>query len=191
MQQSRLEPDHSHHWLTDGTFSVMEGWLCHDGFPGCPTIWDLIDYLRSKFAAAERYKDKRVEVTCLLVTFAFTKWFDGCIHQDEIRRIGTPLVWRHMWSEEQGDVVVQYKMALSDEGSFEKDEWGPWECPEGCVHAIPSQPDSKIWKHVSKMFPFFGNSWGCMCVSQVTFNWCSPWLHTNHHSHATHEVAHN
>ena len=34
VQQHRLPPDHSRYWLTDGTFSVMEGWLCHNGFPG-------------------------------------------------------------------------------------------------------------------------------------------------------------
>ena len=127
IQQHRLPPDHSHYHVTDGTFSVLEGWLCHDGFPGCPTVWDLIDYLRSKFSTAANYKNKRIEITCLLVTFAFEKWFDGCIHQDKIRRIGTPLVWRHKWNEEQQEVVVQYKMLLSDEGCFEKDEWGPWE----------------------------------------------------------------
>ena len=126
IQQHRLPPDHSHYWLTDGTFSVMEGWLCHDGFPGCATVWDLIDYLRSQFAKAANFKDKEVEITCLLVTFAFTKWFDGCINQDKITGIGKPLVWRHRWVEERSEVVVQYKMALSDEGSFEKDEWGPW-----------------------------------------------------------------
>ena len=126
VQQHRLVPDHSHHWLTDGTFSVIEGWLCHDGFPGCATIWDLIEYLRSKFATAANYKNKEVEITCLLVTFAFTKWFDGCINQDQVNRIGAPLVWRHQWSEEREEVVVHYKMALSDEALLEKDEWGPW-----------------------------------------------------------------
>ena len=126
IQQHRLPPDHSHYWITDGTFSVIEGWLCHDGFPGCATVWDLIEYLRSQFSKAANNKDKKVEISCLLVTFAFTKWFDGCINQDEINRIGQPLVWRHWWSEERKEVIVQYKMALSDEGSFEKDEWGPW-----------------------------------------------------------------
>ena len=87
----------------------------------------------------------------MLVTFAFTKWFDGCINQDQITGIGRPLVWRHRccpplpacdsrqfrpqlpatltdfrWDEARGEVVVNYKMALSDEQSFEKDEWGPW-----------------------------------------------------------------
>ena len=38
IQQHRLPPDHSHHWLTDGTFSVIEGWCCHDGFAGCATV---------------------------------------------------------------------------------------------------------------------------------------------------------
>ena len=47
VQQHRLPPDHSHHWITDGTFSVIKGWLCHDGFSGCATIWDLIDFLGS------------------------------------------------------------------------------------------------------------------------------------------------
>ena len=28
---------------------------------------------------------------------------------------------------ETQSVCVQYKYALSDEGSFEKDEWGPWQ----------------------------------------------------------------
>ena len=89
-------------------------------------MWDLIEYLRSKFETAANFKDKRVEITCLLITFAFTKWFDGHINQSEINRIGAPLVWRHRWVAERKEVVVQYKMLLSDEGSFEKDEWGPW-----------------------------------------------------------------
>ena len=97
IQQSRLPPDHSHYWITDGTFSVIEGWLCQDGFPGCATVWDLIDYLRLQFSKADNFKDKRVEITCLLVTFAFTKWFDGCIHTDTVVGIGRPLVWRHKW----------------------------------------------------------------------------------------------
>ena len=126
VQQNRLPPDHSHHWTTDGTFSVIEGWLCQDGFAGCSTVWELIAYLRSQFAKAANYKDKRVEITCLLVTFAFTKMFDGCINSDKIRKIGAPLCWRHQWSEERQEVVVHYKYSLADEGSFEKDEWGPW-----------------------------------------------------------------
>ena len=94
VQQHRLPPDHSHTFLTDGTFSVIEGFLTHDGFPGCATVWDMIAYLRRKFAGAEKYLDKRVEITCLLVTFAFTKLFDGHIHADKIRGIGTPSVPR-------------------------------------------------------------------------------------------------
>ena len=88
IQQYRLPPDHSHYFLTDGTFSVIEGWLTADGFPGCATVWELIAYLREKFADATMYKDKRIEITCLLVTFAFTKFFDGHINQDKIKKIG-------------------------------------------------------------------------------------------------------
>ena len=88
LQQGRMQPDHSHHWLTDGTFSVIEGWLTGNGFPGCPTVWHLVDYLRSQFAKAHGYKDKRVEVTFLLVSFAFTKWFEGCVNRDKVNRIG-------------------------------------------------------------------------------------------------------
>lgn len=40
-------------------------------------------------------------------------------------RIGDPLVWRASRHPEHG-VVSHYKYALSDDGSFEKDEWGPW-----------------------------------------------------------------
>ena len=126
VQQHRLPPDHSHHWTTDGTFSVIEGWLRADGFKGCATVWDLIELLRSEFAKADNYKDKKVEITFLLVSFAFTKWFDGCIHQEKLKHIGKPLVWRHIWSDARKEVVVQYKMLLSDEATFKKDEWGPW-----------------------------------------------------------------
>ena len=63
----------------------------------------------------------------MLVTFAFTKWFDGCINQDEISRIKAPLIWRHKWDDARGEVVSHYKMSLADVPSFEKDEWGPWE----------------------------------------------------------------
>ena len=127
VQQHRLPPDHSHYWLTDGTFSVIEGFLTHDGFPGCATVWDLIDHLRSKFSTAKNFKQQRVEITCLLVTFAFTKWLDGCVNADEVNRIGAPLVWRHWWCEEQKKVIHQYKWTLACKQTFAKDEWGPWE----------------------------------------------------------------
>ena len=126
LQQSRLPPDHSHHWSTDGTFSVIEGWLTQDGFAGCATVWELIDYLRAQFATATGFKQKRVELTFLLVNFAFTKWFDGCIMKDKLNRIGVPLVWRHRWVESTQSVLNQYKMLISDKATFEKDEWGPW-----------------------------------------------------------------
>jgi hypothetical protein len=67
-------PTHSHHWITDGTFSVMEGWLCHDGFPGCATIWDLIDFLRSQFAKADGYKDKEVGAAAARNSRQFHPW---------------------------------------------------------------------------------------------------------------------
>ena len=59
IQQHRLPPDHSHRWTTDGLFSVIEGWLTKDGFKGCKTVWELIEYLRAQFAKADGYKDKQ------------------------------------------------------------------------------------------------------------------------------------
>lgn len=40
--------------------------------------------------------------------------------------ISDPLVWRHIWCPQRKKVIHQYKYALSDEATFERDEWGPW-----------------------------------------------------------------
>ena len=100
MLQHRLPPDHSHTWHTDGLFSVIEGWLTHEGFAGCYTISQLIAFLRAKFAAADAYKDRTVEISILIANFAWTKWFEGCIDVKKLKNIGVPLVWRHTWVEE-------------------------------------------------------------------------------------------
>ena len=126
VQQSRLPPSHSHHWLTDGTFSVVEGWLTGDGFEGCPTLPELYQYLKAKFAKAKKYRDKRIEFNILIANFALTKWFTGHINESQVKRIGDPLVWSHTWVEATQSVLVQYKYCLSDEATFERDEWGPW-----------------------------------------------------------------
>ena len=126
VQQNRLEPGHSHHYLTDGTFSVIEGWMTGPGFAGCATLVELITYLQKKFASSDAYKSKLVEITVLVVNFAFTKWFAGHLHMEKVTNIGDPLVWRHTWVEEEQRVRVQYKYLLSDGDSFEKEEWGPW-----------------------------------------------------------------
>ena len=125
--QNRLPPGHSHHWLTDGTFSVIEGWTTGPGFAGCNTLSELVDYLLKKFSSAKNFKDKLVEIKVQLVNFAFVKWFSGHINADKVKRIGDPLVWRHSWVASEERVKVQYKYAMSDSQSFERDEWGPWE----------------------------------------------------------------
>ena len=127
VQATRLPPSHSHHWLTDGLFSTIEGWMMGQGFAGCSTISELIAYLETRFSRADHYKAKRVEINILIVNFAYTKWFQGHINQTKVKRIGDPLVWKHEWVPEQAFVRVQFKYALSDTGTFEKDEWGPWE----------------------------------------------------------------
>ena len=101
---TRLPPDHSHHYLTDGAFSVIEGWLTGNGFAGCHTVWDLIKFLRGKFSTASNYSNKRVEISVLIANFAFVKWFDGCVNADKISNIGVPLVWRHTWVPETQSV---------------------------------------------------------------------------------------
>ena len=101
---TRLPPDHSHHYLTDGAFSVIEGWLTGNGFAGCHTVWDLIKFLRGKFSTASNYRNKRVEISVLIANFAFVKWFDGCVNADKISNIGVPLVWRHTWVPETQSV---------------------------------------------------------------------------------------
>lgn len=123
-----LPPDHSHVWHTDGLFSVIEGWLTHEGFAGCRTISELVTFLTTKFAAAEKYADQRVEIRVLIANFAFAHWFDGCIDITKLNNIGVPLVWSHSVGNASGDGVLnQYKIALSDEPSFMKDKWGPWD----------------------------------------------------------------
>ena len=96
------------------------------GFPGCATLSELIAYLRKRFSRAANYKSKQVEINILLVNFAYKKWFEGHINSNKLKRISDPLVWRHSWVPETETVLVQYKYSLSDVGSFEKDEWGPW-----------------------------------------------------------------
>ena len=127
LQQTRLPPGHSHHYLTDGTFAIIEGWMTGAGFAGCDTLAELMAYLQKKFASASGYRDKRVEMSVLIVNFAFTKWFSGHLHMNKVTGIGDPLVWRHQWVEEEKRVLVQYKYLVSDEATFAKDEWGPWE----------------------------------------------------------------
>ena len=127
LQQHRLPPDHSHVWQTDGLFSVVEGWLNHEGFTGgARTVSHLVQFLRQKFANSNAYKEQRVEISILIACFAFTKLYEGCIDSSELAHIGVPLVWRHTWSEAGQCVISQYKLALSDEATFQKDEWGPW-----------------------------------------------------------------
>lgn len=89
VQQHRLPPSHSHIYLTDGTFSVIEQWLTGPGFAGCNTLPELIDYLQRKFANAKQYAEKRVEINVLIANFAFTKWFDGHLHMDAVRLVKT------------------------------------------------------------------------------------------------------
>lgn len=126
VQQHRLPPSHSHIYLTDGLFSVLEKWLTGDGFPGCNTLPDLMQYLRKKLAEAPHYSDKALDLHVLIANFSFTKWFDGHLNRDKVKRIGDPLVWRHSWCADTGTVVHQYKFSLADTATFERDEWGPW-----------------------------------------------------------------
>ena len=143
VQQHRLPPDHSHTWYCDGLFSVIEGWLLAEGFTGCYTVSKLIDFLVDKFSKSGAYKDQRVEISILIANFAFAKAVEGCV-DPKLSRIGVPLVWRHTWDPVRQDVVSQYKFALSDEGTFEKDEWGPWDDVEVLVN------DAATGQQVSK-----------------------------------------
>ena len=54
--QNRLPPDHSHTWQCDGLFSVIEGWLEHEGFKGTRTVSELIEFLRLRFSQATASK---------------------------------------------------------------------------------------------------------------------------------------
>ena len=126
VQQHRLPPDHSHHYLTDGTFSVIEEWLTGAGFAGCATLGDLLAYLLKKFERATNFKNKRVEIKILVANFAFKKWFEGHLNHSHLSRIGDPLVWRHTWVAEESRVRVQYKYSLTDHDTFQRSEWGPW-----------------------------------------------------------------
>lgn len=85
IQQHRLPPSHSHIFLTDGTFSVIEKWLTGPGSPGCPTLPELLQYLRRKFCQSKKYQDKVVYIDILLVNFAFTKWLNGHLNMDQVQ----------------------------------------------------------------------------------------------------------
>lgn len=84
VQQHRLPPSHSHIYLTDGLFSVLEGWLTGPGFGGCNTLPELIDYLKLKFSKAKEYCNKQVEINVLIANFAFSKWFNGHLHMNKV-----------------------------------------------------------------------------------------------------------
>jgi hypothetical protein len=86
------------------------------GFAGCATLPELVEYLTKRFSQASGYASKRVEINFLLVNFAYTKWFKGHVEEKQVTRIGDPLIWRHIWVPETKTVRVQYKYALSDEG---------------------------------------------------------------------------
>ena len=126
VRQNRLPPGHSHHYLTDGLFAVIEGWMTGPGFAGCSTLAELMTYLIKRFAASSAYSDKAVEISVLVVNFSFTKWFQGHLHMNKVSKIGDPLVWAHTWIEQERRVLTQYKYLISDSATFEKDEWGPW-----------------------------------------------------------------
>jgi hypothetical protein len=130
MQQHRLPPDHSHTWHTDGLFSVIEGWLTHEGFRGAYTISQLVSFLRTQFSQSPAYHDQTIEISILIANFAFTKWLDDCIDKKPLRNIGVPLVWRHTWEPSTQTVCSQYKLDLAAKRivtkELEKDEWGPW-----------------------------------------------------------------
>ena len=59
MRAVRLPVNHSHHFVTDGFFSVLEEWLTAGWFPGCATVWDVIVYLRFKLANSPKYARTR------------------------------------------------------------------------------------------------------------------------------------
>lgn len=84
VQQHRLPPSHSHIYLTDGTFSVIEEWLTGRGYAGCNTLSELIHYLHQKFSKAKQYANKRVEFNILIANFAFTKWFNGHLNMNKV-----------------------------------------------------------------------------------------------------------
>lgn len=84
VQQHRLPPSHSHIFLTDGTFSVIEKWMTGPGCAGCATLSELVLYLRKKFAASKAYSDKVVHLDVLLVNFAFTKWFNNHLNMAKV-----------------------------------------------------------------------------------------------------------
>ena len=149
--QNRLQPGHSHHYLTDGLFSVIEGWCTGPGFAGCTTLVALMELLTKKLAEAAAYHDKVVEISILAVNFAFTKWFSGHLHMDKVSKIGDPLVWRHTWVESEQRVRTQYKYLISDVGSFDKDEWGPW--VERCVPVNDPESGAIVMKTVLRSDP--------------------------------------
>ena len=86
---------------------------------------ELVIFLRRKFATSPSYHDQRVEINVLIANFAWTAWLRDHI-KPGLERVGVPLVWKHHWCEASKSVLSHYKLALSDEASFDKDEWGPW-----------------------------------------------------------------
>lgn len=84
VQQHRLPPSHSHIFLTDGTFSVIEKWLTSAGFKGCGTLSELVLYLRKKFSESSAYSDEVVYSDVLLADFLFTTWFNGHLNMEKV-----------------------------------------------------------------------------------------------------------
>ncbi|KAL3900793.1 MAG: hypothetical protein SGPRY_012390, partial [Prymnesium sp.] len=69
-----------------------------------------------------KYKNQRVAIRILIANFAFAHWLAPHVDSAKLNHIGVPFVWRHRWDPDTRDVISQYKLALSDQATFEKDE---------------------------------------------------------------------
>ena len=119
----RLPPNHSHEGV-DRFFSWMEGLLTNPANSGCATFWDLLELLKSAHRKSTGYKDTLLNLQVQLVNRNFDRWFEGHINRDQISGVKTPLVYRYV--PDGDDVRVFFKHSLTDKGTFDLDEWGPW-----------------------------------------------------------------
>ena len=90
-------------------------------------------YLKKEAALTRRYKDMHIDFGILIACHDFKKWLKGCVDDKKCKFLNTPLMWRFTQTDmvdsagQPLHVKCQYKYTISDTGSAQKEEWGPWD----------------------------------------------------------------
>ena len=125
---ARLIPEH-HHDFADATFGVAEDALTAPGYSGPNTPWELQAKLRQHFSRKDsEYGKYALNVQFQYGNYDFEKYFDGCISAD-FQRYKSIRCFKYAWNhtEEITEIYYYFKYNLRDVGTFQQDEWGPWD----------------------------------------------------------------